>query len=194
MAVQDARHNTDHYLFLGCLCRAAPATHPCYLGRRTRFPIRPPKTQDRLDRMFAELRRAIPRPPRQECYRQACISSETWSLIDTRITARHQKDQRSSRALRCAIKAGIQEDRRIQASKVGSVVESLLASDPPFIRKAWVRIQGWYKATVECAPLSHRVALATIMAEREELYRNIPPLGEPIPVEDLPLMVDDYIP
>ena len=23
----DARHNTDHYLVLGCLCGAAPATH-----------------------------------------------------------------------------------------------------------------------------------------------------------------------
>ena len=33
-------------------------------------------------------------------------------------------------------------------------------------------------------------------AEREELYRNVPSPGEPIPVENPPfhLLVDDYIP
>ena len=31
-------------------------------------------------------------------------------------------------------------------------------------------------------------------AEREEICRHVPPLGEPIPVGDLPLLVDDYIP
>ena len=27
VAVQDAHHNTDHYLVLGCFCRAATAVH-----------------------------------------------------------------------------------------------------------------------------------------------------------------------
>ena len=29
VAVLDARHNTDHYLVLGCLCGSAPAIHSC---------------------------------------------------------------------------------------------------------------------------------------------------------------------
>ena len=63
VAVWDTRHNTDHYLVLGCLLRAASATHLRYLGRHTRFPIRPPATMDRVDHMFCEIRRAIPRLP-----------------------------------------------------------------------------------------------------------------------------------
>ena len=38
-----------------------------------------------------------------------------------------------------------------------------------------------------------RMALATITADREELYRHVPPLGEPIPMGDLHLMADDDI-
>ena len=42
MAVWDARHNMDHYLVLSCVCEATPAAHLPYLGKRTRFPIKPP--------------------------------------------------------------------------------------------------------------------------------------------------------
>ena len=55
VSVQDARHNTYHYLVLGCLRGDAPAAHSRYLGRRTRFLIRSPETPDKSDRMFAEL-------------------------------------------------------------------------------------------------------------------------------------------
>ena len=63
VAVWDARHNTDHYLVLGCLCRAAPDTHLLYLGKRTCFPIRPPANPENTDRIFAKLLRSIPSPP-----------------------------------------------------------------------------------------------------------------------------------
>ena len=56
VATQDARHNTDHYLVMGCLREAAPAVHSRYLSKRTRFPIRHPATPDRIDRKFDELR------------------------------------------------------------------------------------------------------------------------------------------
>ena len=57
-------------------------------------------------------------------------------------------------------------------------------------------MQGWYKEAVDRPPPSARVALATMPAEREELYRNVPSPGEPIPVENPPfhLLVDDSIP
>ena len=56
MAVQDTRHNTDHYLVLGCLRGATPAAHLRYLGRHKHFPINPPTNLDGVDRLFAELR------------------------------------------------------------------------------------------------------------------------------------------
>ena len=52
----------------------------------------------------------------------------------------------------------------------------------------------WYNDAEYHLPLPSRVALATIMAEREEIYRHVPPLGEMIPVGDLPFSVDDDTP
>ena len=83
--------------------------------------------------MFAELRRAIPRPPRRLRHCQAWISPDTWSLINARIEARQQKEQQSFQVLGCEIKVWLREDRHRQSAKAGSTVEFLLASDPPLI-------------------------------------------------------------
>ena len=55
-------------------------------------------------------------------------------------------------------------------------------------------MRGWYKDAVELPPPPARVSPATMMAEREDLYRHVPPPEDPIPVEDLPFLVDDDIP
>ena len=62
VAVWDARHNTDHYLVLGCLLGAAPAARLRSLGNLTRFSIRPMANLDKAYRMFSGLWRSIPRP------------------------------------------------------------------------------------------------------------------------------------
>ena len=146
--------------------------------------------------MFAELRQAISKPPRRERHFQAWIYPETWSMIDTRMEARRRKDQRISQALARAIKATLQGDRPRQAARAGSAVEPLIISNPPLIREAWIRIRGWYKEAVYCPPPPDKVTLATMMAEREELYRYVPFPGDPIPVEypPFPFSVDDSIP
>ena len=74
-------------------------------------------------------------------------------------------------------------------------MEFLLASNPPLIGEAWIRMCEWYKESVDRHSPPARVALATILAEREELYRHVPLPGEPIPVEEplFPLSVDDSI-
>ena len=95
-----------------------------------------------------------------------------------------RKYQHSSRALADTIKESLQGDRRRRATKLGSAVESLLTYDLSIIREAWIRMWGWYKEAVERPPPPSRVALATLTSEREELYRHVPLLGEPIPVED----------
>ena len=75
-------------------------------------------------------------------------------------------------------------------------MESLLASDPPLICEAWIRMRGWYKESVNRHPPPSRVALATMTAEREELHRHVPSPVDPIPVEDppFPFLVNDSIP
>ena len=134
---------------LGCLRGSGPALHFSYLGKNTRPPIRPPATLDKADRTFAEIRGAIPNHPQKERHCQAWISPETWSLIDTRTAARRQGDQRSSWDLAHAINIALQGDRHRWAGEVGSEVESLLASNPPLTREAWIRMRGWYKDAVD---------------------------------------------
>ena len=54
-------------------------------------------------------------------------------------------------------------------------------------------MQGWYKAEVDLPQTPDR-ALATMTAERKDIYRHVPLSGEPIPVEDLLFLVNDEIP
>ena len=151
---------------------------------------------DKADRMFDELRIAIPKPYQKERHCQAWISPETWSLIDTRMEARRQRDQQSSRALSRAIKEKIHGDRHRREDKSGSTVEYLLTSDRPLIREAWIRMQGWYKDAVDRPQPPYIVALATMASERHDIYRHVPLPGETIPVGEptLLLLVDDSIP
>ena len=61
VSVRDPRHNSDHYLVLGCLRGDPLREHYEYLGRRKRLPLRAPTTPTREDRLFAALRRAAPK-------------------------------------------------------------------------------------------------------------------------------------
>ena len=126
VAFRDVHNKIDQHLVLGYLRGADPAAHLRYLGKHTKFPIRPPDTPDKADRMFSEIWREIPKPLRRECHCQAWISPDTWSLIDTRMEKRRRRYQHSSRALARAIKSALQGDQQIQADKAGSDVEYLL--------------------------------------------------------------------
>ena len=193
VAVRDARHNTDHYLILGFLQGAAPAVHSRYLGNQTRFPIRPPATSDRIDRIFTELWGAITKLHWMESLHQKCISPETWRLIDTRIAARQCKDLWSARALSHMIQAIIQEYRCRRAANIGSEMKYLLVSDFPLIQEAWIQMRGLYKKAVDRTPTPSRVATATMMEEQVDIYCHVSPPGQPIPMGDLNFLVDDSI-
>ena len=145
--------------------------------------------------MFAKRRGYTPKHPRQERHRKSWISPETWSLIGTRTAACRQGDQRNARDLVRAIRTALQGYRHRQAAEAVSAVEYLLTSDTLLIREAWIRIRGWYTVIVDRPPPPARVALTTMTAEREELYRHVPSLGEPIPMGDppFPFLVDHLI-
>ena len=73
-------------------------------------------------------------------------------------------------------------------------MESLLASYPPLIQEAWISMRGWYKDVSDCPlPLS-RMYIATMMAEQVDLYRQVPPLVQLIPVGVELFPVYDSIP
>ena len=69
-----------------------------------------------------------------------------------------------------------------------------MKADPPLIKEAWCRLQGWYKATVDRAPPPYQATLKRITAERVTLYSRVPPPGDSIPVDIEPFAVEDGVP
>ena len=130
------RHNSDHYMVLGCLRSAPLREHFSYLGERKRLPLQPPTALKREDGIFAALRRAIPKPQARDARKNLWISEATWRLVNERVSA-HQdpsKDQSLIRRLGRAIEASLKGDRRCQAEEAEAELEALLGSEPPFYR------------------------------------------------------------
>ena len=62
VSVRDLRHNSYHYMIMGCLRSSPLREHSRYFGGSKRIPLRPPPTPTREDRIFAALRRAVFKP------------------------------------------------------------------------------------------------------------------------------------
>ena len=88
VAVREPRHNSEHYMVLGCLPSSPLTDQKRYLGRKKRWPVRLPVKSTQTDQLFAALRRALPKAQPHEARRNAWISEKTWRLIDERVSAR----------------------------------------------------------------------------------------------------------
>ena len=150
VAVRDPRHNTDHYMVLGCLPGDSRETTRRYQGVRKRWPVRPSAEPSQTDTLIAALRRAVPKKAPREARRNAWISAETWQLFDERVATRRDPRhcQEDRRRLGKKIGKRLSKDRKRRTEEAGAVVEDLMKADPPLIQEAWHRLQGWYKAAV----------------------------------------------
>ena len=74
-SVQDPRHNSYHYIVTVCLHSASLRENERYLGGRKRLPLLPPTDPTREERIFAALRRAVPKPQAQDERKNAWISA-----------------------------------------------------------------------------------------------------------------------
>ena len=190
------RHNLDHYMVLGCLCRAPLREHSRCLGGHKRIPLRPPTTPTREDGIFAALRRSIPKPQAREARKNALISEATWRLVNERVSALQDpaKDQSLIQRLGRAISEILKGYRRRQAEEAGAGVEALLGSDPPLRQEACHIIKGWYRAEVDRAPPPDRFTLEQITAERVDIYSYVPSPGVNTSISVEPFPVDDSVP
>ena len=153
VSVRDPRHNTDHYMVLGCLRSAPEREHAKYLTGRKNLPLQPPAEPTREYVIFAALRRSVPKPHARERRMNEWISEDTWRLVNERVSARRgTRVQESIRRLIRAISASIKVDRKRRVETAGKEVETLFGADPPNPREAWRSLKGWYKAAVKCAP------------------------------------------
>ena len=73
-------------------------------------------------------------------------------------------------------------------------IERLLGADPPLHKESWHRMKGRYKAAVDHVPPPDQVTLERIMAEPVDLYCQVPPPGEKIPVSVEPFQVEELLP
>ena len=140
--------------------------------------LTPPQEPKREDKLFRDLRRAVPKPHMREQHRNAWISNKTWKLVDERMSARRgPRVLARLRRLGRDIKASLKGDRRQRVEEAGKAVEALLGEDPPNSKEAWQRMKGWYWAAAKRGPLPARATLERITAERTELYSQIPSPG-----------------
>ena len=82
VSVRDPRHNSDHYMVMGCLHSAPLREHARYLGGRKRLYLDTPTAPTREDVISASLRRSIPKPLARYTGKNAWILASTWRLVD----------------------------------------------------------------------------------------------------------------
>ena len=182
-------------MVLGCIRSAPKKEHAKYLMERKKLLLQPPTKTTREDVIFADLRRAVPKPHARERRTTEWISEETWRLVDERVSARRlTRVQAKIWRLSRAIAASLKGDRKRRVEIAGEEVETLLGEYSPNPKEAWRRLKEWYKAAVNRAPPPARATLERITAERVNLYSYVPSLGENIPVSVKPVEVDDSVP
>ena len=158
-------------MVMGILRVGTVREHVRYIEGRRRIPLKPPKRPTREDKLFGDLRRAVPKPQPREQHRNAWISEETWRLVDERVTMRRKPRARTGmRRLGRAIQAILKGDRRRRVEEAGTAVETLLKEDPSYAREAWRRMKGWYKAAAKRGLPPAQATLERITAEQTELY------------------------
>ena len=196
VSVRYPRHNSDHYMVLGCLHSASLREHARYLGGRKRLPLCPLTEPTREDRIFADLWRDVPKPRAQEVGKKSWILTTMWRLVNERVSARRDiaKEQSLIRRSGRAIRASLRKNRKRRAEEAGAEVEALFGAEPPLHREFWHRIKGWYKDVVDSAPPPAWVTQECITAERVELFSNVPPHGTKFPISLQPFPVDDAVP
>ena len=87
VSVWDPKHNTYHYMVLGCLRSAPEKEHTKYLTGRKRLPLKPLATPTREDGIFAPLQGAVPKQHTRERRKNGLISEDTWRLVNERVSA-----------------------------------------------------------------------------------------------------------
>ena len=155
MAVRDPRHNSDHFMVVGCLCGASPREHSCYLGRRTRIPLRRPGRQIRTWVENSLL--SCGAPSRSHTNGQRATTRGYRLFCGDLLTKESPRGDNpggvrgDSGGLGRYIRASLKEDRLQRATTAGEDVKILLTGYPRLPHESWRRMWGWYIEAVDHA-------------------------------------------
>ena len=105
------------------------------------------------------------------------IYEDTWCVIDVRIAFHRYPTQYQAhiRALGWQTRALLGGDRGRWATDTGAAVESLLASNPPLVKKSLHQMRVCYKESVNRSPPHSHITTASMNVERIALYTSVTP-------------------
>jgi len=188
--------SSDHFMVIGKLTSATRSRNRSYLRGRTRFPLRAPKwgPLTRVDTIFQALKKEVVPPLPRERRRNSWISDTTWTLVDERAAMRRspQFDRTAYRRVDRGVKAAIKADRLRRAEEAAEAINQHLSDNN--LQEAWNRTKAWYTQASDrpCAP--SRADIQQVSDEYRDLYRQVEPPGDPIPVLVAPFDINDEIP
>ena len=144
--------------------------------------------------MFEELQANCEPPPPRENKANSWISMATWRLVDHRamLQRRGMMGLSAKQKLDRQVKALLKADRLKRASTAASTMEGFLAARD--LKEAWRVLKDWYATASDRAPKPCYESMAKQTKEREELYTEIPPPGDSIPIHVEPFDLNDEVP
>mmetsp|Transcript_5724 Transcript_5724/g.8521 ORF Transcript_5724/g.8521 Transcript_5724/m.8521 type:complete len:1130 (+) Transcript_5724:164-3553(+) len=192
--VLDPRFETDHRALLGVLELGPIWKHERYVKGRQTCPFRPPNaaSQNRADRILADLVKATAPPVKEHGRGSSWISTETWRLIDQKALARKRGDRDAGRRLKHRVRLGLRKDRKARAAAAASAAEGHLQSHD--IRRAFGAIRGWYR---DVGPPPVAPSLQDMDEARRgyiDMFQRRDSPGELFPIEMEPFPVVDTAP
>lgn len=188
--------NSDHLMVWAKMLSAPKWSNRRYLQGRMRFPLRLNKVgpQTRADTWLQELKKEKTPLTRETRARTSWISNTTWQLIDERASLRRQQphNQKDARTLTRRIRAAVKADRKSRVEAAGAAIEAQLAANNA--RGAWNRLQAWYRHAGDRPSKPSRKDVEIVTTEFSDLYRRVPPSGDPIPILVGTFNVPDNVP
>ena len=135
VAVQDHRHNSNHYMVLGCLHGITLREYQLYFGLCMRLPLYLPKQLSREYSLFSSLRKVVPNTSARERAHASWILEEAWRVINARVSFWRSpyRFQRCVLYIGRQVKLLLDAYRQRRETELGTVVETLLAYDPPVV-------------------------------------------------------------
>jgi hypothetical protein len=143
--IKNPQYVSDHKMLIATLRVGSEKHHQRYTRSRAMYSIRPIRIDkaNEADKILAELAENAKGEVKTNGRRESWISTETWSLIDQRATARRVgKNTESTDNLKRAVNQALKRDRKARCATVGQKAQRFLEDGK--IQEAFGALKGWY--------------------------------------------------
>ena len=188
-------HNSDHRALVAQLHSGSRGCMNAYRKKMQTCPLRIPRgPMSANEEIFETLRKTVEKPPARDRPENSWIRPGSWALIDSRAADRREGrlDNRLSRRYGRRIRASLKADRLERVRRIGEAICKHLEAGE--LKEAWRLLNGWYRASTDAPQKRCHNSMERQTREREDLYAEAPPEGDPIPCNVEPIEVEDGAP